>query len=72
YPSDSYKTIFVSNTITTHACHLPVPKLPAHLLSFSARSPLYLSLCHSFQTRCGSLEYIFGLINSWCSAHDCC
>ncbi|VUZ51392.1 unnamed protein product [Hymenolepis diminuta] len=30
--------------------------------------PLSLSLRHSFQTRCGFLEYIFGLINSWCSA----
>ncbi|VUZ40738.1 unnamed protein product [Hymenolepis diminuta] len=29
---------------------------------------LSLSLCHSFQTRCGFLEYIFGLINSCCSA----
>ncbi|VUZ48003.1 unnamed protein product, partial [Hymenolepis diminuta] len=51
-----------------HACQLTVPTLPAHLLSSSARFPLYLSLCLSFQTRCGSLEYIFGLINFWCSA----
>ncbi|VUZ53176.1 unnamed protein product, partial [Hymenolepis diminuta] len=36
--------------------------LPQHTLS-----PLpYLSLTH-FNSRCGFLEYIFGLINSWCS-----
>ncbi|VUZ50847.1 unnamed protein product [Hymenolepis diminuta] len=29
---------------------------------------LYVSLCYSFQTLCGFLEYIFGLYNSWCSA----
>ncbi|VUZ49560.1 unnamed protein product, partial [Hymenolepis diminuta] len=50
-----------------HVCQLPAPTLPVHLLTSSARSPLYLPLCHSFQTRCGFLEYIFGLINSWCS-----
>ncbi|VUZ46205.1 unnamed protein product [Hymenolepis diminuta] len=42
--------------------------LPTHLLSSSLCFPLYLSLCHSFQTRCGCLDYIFGLISSWCSA----
>ncbi|VUZ52504.1 unnamed protein product [Hymenolepis diminuta] len=40
----------------------------------SCSSLLFLStlplpfLIHSSQTRCGFLEYIFGLINSWCSA----
>ncbi|VUZ45416.1 unnamed protein product [Hymenolepis diminuta] len=40
----------------------------------SCSSPLFLSatpslsLCHSFQTRCGFLQYIFGVINSWCFA----
>ncbi|VUZ55679.1 unnamed protein product, partial [Hymenolepis diminuta] len=39
--------------------------LPQHAtLSLS----LSLSLCHSFQSRCGFPEYIFGLINSWCPA----
>ncbi|VUZ51633.1 unnamed protein product [Hymenolepis diminuta] len=51
----------------THAFQLPAPTLPAHLLSSSAHSPFYLSLCHLFQTRC-DFEYIFDLINSWCSA----
>ncbi|VUZ40885.1 unnamed protein product [Hymenolepis diminuta] len=41
---------------------------PVHLLTSSGRFSLSLSLCYSFQTRCGFLEYIFGLINSWCSA----
>ncbi|KAM3183063.1 hypothetical protein ACTXT7_011112 [Hymenolepis weldensis] len=49
-----------------HACRLPAPTPPAHLLSFAVLSPLYLS--HSSQIRCGFLEYSFGLINSWCSA----
>ncbi|VUZ56468.1 unnamed protein product, partial [Hymenolepis diminuta] len=49
-----------------HVCQLPAPTLPAHLLSAAVRSPL--SLCHPFQIRRGSLEYIFGLINSWYSA----
>ncbi|VUZ43316.1 unnamed protein product [Hymenolepis diminuta] len=65
HPSGSYKAIFASHT-RTHACQLRAPTLPAHHLSPSARSPL--SLCHSFQTRCGSLEYNFGQINSWCFA----
>ncbi|VUZ55080.1 unnamed protein product [Hymenolepis diminuta] len=41
----------------------------------SCSSPLFLSTLRSLplsvtliNTRCGSLEYIFGLINSWCSA----
>ncbi|VUZ56915.1 unnamed protein product [Hymenolepis diminuta] len=42
------------------------PTLPAHLLSFSECSSLYLSLIR-FNPRCGFLEYIFGLLNSWCS-----
>ncbi|VUZ40739.1 unnamed protein product [Hymenolepis diminuta] len=64
------QAIFIFHTRTTHACQLPVPTLPAHLLSSSARPPLSLSLslCHSFQTRCYFFEYIFGPINSWCSA----
>ncbi|KAM3183399.1 hypothetical protein ACTXT7_010435 [Hymenolepis weldensis] len=44
YPSDSNKAIFVFRPIITHACQLPVSTLPVHLLSSSARSPLYLSL----------------------------
>ncbi|VUZ48478.1 unnamed protein product [Hymenolepis diminuta] len=54
----AYKVIFVFHTIATHVCQLPAPMLPAHLLTSSTRSPLYLPLCHSFQTRCGFLEYI--------------
>ncbi|KAM3179371.1 hypothetical protein ACTXT7_000675 [Hymenolepis weldensis] len=42
---------------TKHACHLPAPRLPAHLLSSSERSPLYLSLTR-FNPRCGCLENI--------------
>ncbi|VUZ41764.1 unnamed protein product, partial [Hymenolepis diminuta] len=41
---------------------LPISSLPP------ARSPLYLSLCNSFQTRCGFPEYVFSLSKSWCSA----
>ncbi|VUZ47655.1 unnamed protein product, partial [Hymenolepis diminuta] len=38
------------------------------LISFLLQhASLSISLCHSFQTRCGFLEYIFGLINPWCS-----
>ncbi|VUZ40354.1 unnamed protein product, partial [Hymenolepis diminuta] len=42
---------------------LLISSLPQH-------APLSISLflCHSLQTRCGFHEYIFGLINSWCSA----
>ncbi|VUZ51218.1 unnamed protein product, partial [Hymenolepis diminuta] len=40
---------------------LLINALPQH-------APLSISLCHSFQTRCGCFDYIFGLINSWCSA----
>ncbi|VUZ43871.1 unnamed protein product [Hymenolepis diminuta] len=41
-----------------------ISSLPLHAaLSLS----LSLSLCYFFQTRCDFLEYIFGLINSWCS-----
>ncbi|VUZ42670.1 unnamed protein product [Hymenolepis diminuta] len=67
YPSDSYKAVFVFHTRTTLAYQLPAPTLPVHFLSSSTRSAS-VSLCHSFQTRCGFLEYIFDLINSWCSA----
>ncbi|KAM3177092.1 hypothetical protein ACTXT7_005194 [Hymenolepis weldensis] len=52
--------------ITTHACQSPAPTLTAHLSS-SARSPPSL-LFTRFNPRCGSLKYIFSLINSWCSA----
>ncbi|KAM3177860.1 hypothetical protein ACTXT7_003697 [Hymenolepis weldensis] len=48
YPSDSNKAIFVFHSITTHAGQLPAPTLPAHLLSSSTRSLLYLS--HSLQS----------------------
>ncbi|KAM3186656.1 hypothetical protein ACTXT7_003862 [Hymenolepis weldensis] len=44
YPSDSYKAIFVFHSITMQTCHIPAATLPAHLLSSSAFSPLYLSL----------------------------
>ncbi|VUZ51075.1 unnamed protein product [Hymenolepis diminuta] len=64
YPNDSYKAVFIFHAITTRACQLPASTLPINLLSSTARSPLYLSLCHPFQTRCSNLEYIFGLINS--------
>ncbi|VUZ47284.1 unnamed protein product, partial [Hymenolepis diminuta] len=37
-------------------------------LFLSSLLSLYISLSHSFQTRCGSLECTFGLFNSWCSA----
>ncbi|VUZ48366.1 unnamed protein product [Hymenolepis diminuta] len=36
--------------------------------SLPQRSPLFISLCHLNQMHCGFLEYIFGLLNSWCSA----
>ncbi|VUZ55778.1 unnamed protein product [Hymenolepis diminuta] len=49
YPSDSNKATFVSHTITTHAYQLAATTLPAHLLPSPARSPLYFSLCHSYQ-----------------------
>ncbi|VUZ46490.1 unnamed protein product [Hymenolepis diminuta] len=62
YLSDSYKAIFVFHTETTHASRLRTPTRPIRLLSSSARCPL--SLCYSFQTRSGFLEYIFRLINS--------
>ncbi|VUZ51251.1 unnamed protein product [Hymenolepis diminuta] len=42
YPSDPYKAIFVSHTIT-HASPLLAPTLSAHLLSSSAR-PLFTSV----------------------------
>ncbi|VUZ49867.1 unnamed protein product [Hymenolepis diminuta] len=58
YPSDPNKAIFVLHTITTHPCQLPAPTLLAHPLSPSARSPPYLLLSHSFQTRCGFLDCI--------------
>ncbi|VUZ50836.1 unnamed protein product [Hymenolepis diminuta] len=52
-----------------HACQLRAPTLPAHLLSSSPRSSLYLSFSRiRINTRCGCLDYILGLINSWCSA----
>ncbi|VUZ51577.1 unnamed protein product [Hymenolepis diminuta] len=40
----------------------------------SCSSPLFLSMLpslppsYSFQTHCGFLEYVFGLLNSWRSA----
>ncbi|VUZ43949.1 unnamed protein product [Hymenolepis diminuta] len=62
YSNDSYEATLVFHTRTTHTGQLR----PLHLLSSSAcRS---LSLCYSFQTRCGFLENIFGLINPWYSA----
>ncbi|VUZ39926.1 unnamed protein product [Hymenolepis diminuta] len=36
--------------------------------SLLQHAPLSIPLYYSFQTRCGFLEYIFGLLNSWCSA----
>ncbi|KAM3185488.1 hypothetical protein ACTXT7_006255 [Hymenolepis weldensis] len=71
YLSDSYKAIFVYTSITTHACQLPAPTLPAHLSS-SARSSLYLPLCHSFQTRCGFLEYTLVYSTLGVLLHYCC
>ncbi|VUZ55085.1 unnamed protein product, partial [Hymenolepis diminuta] len=44
YPSDSCKAIHVFHTRATHAGQLRTPTLPAHLLSSSECSPLYLSL----------------------------
>ncbi|VUZ44855.1 unnamed protein product [Hymenolepis diminuta] len=64
----AHKAAFVFHSIKTHTCQLPDPMLPAHLPSSSASSPLSPFFCNSFQTRCGFLEYIFGLTNSWCSA----
>ncbi|VUZ52468.1 unnamed protein product [Hymenolepis diminuta] len=46
-----------------HLRVLLISSLPRHALL-----SILLSLHHSFQTRCDFLEYIFGLINSWCSA----
>ncbi|VUZ52431.1 unnamed protein product [Hymenolepis diminuta] len=51
---------------TTHACQVPGPTLPAHLLSTSARSP------HSFQTRFGFLEYILVYSTPDVLLHNCC
>ncbi|VUZ40159.1 unnamed protein product [Hymenolepis diminuta] len=48
----THKATLVFQTITTHACQLWASK------------PLSLPLS---VTRCGFLEYIFGLLNSWCS-----
>ncbi|VUZ40880.1 unnamed protein product, partial [Hymenolepis diminuta] len=67
YPSDSYKVVFVFYTRTAHACQLPVPTLPAHLLSSSARSSLPLSAIR-FKLVMIALITNFGLINSWSSA----
>ncbi|VUZ49199.1 unnamed protein product [Hymenolepis diminuta] len=58
-------SLFSTQEQCTHVSCRPlrfmfIASLPQHF-------PLSLSLCHSFQTRC-FLEYIFGLINSWCSA----
>ncbi|VUZ54807.1 unnamed protein product [Hymenolepis diminuta] len=52
---------------TTHAgqCGLLYGLFISSLPQYAALS---LSLCYLFQTRCGFLEYIFGLLNSWCSA----
>ncbi|VUZ42330.1 unnamed protein product [Hymenolepis diminuta] len=62
YPSDSYEATLVVQTTTTHASQLRVPTLPAHLLSSSARSPLYLSFSLTrFNPHFGFLEYIFWL-----------
>ncbi|VUZ40444.1 unnamed protein product [Hymenolepis diminuta] len=44
YPNDSHKAIFVFHSIITHACQLPAPRLPVHLLFSSVCSLLYLSL----------------------------
>ncbi|VUZ47539.1 unnamed protein product, partial [Hymenolepis diminuta] len=50
-----------------HACQVPAPTPPTHPLSSSPRSPPLLSFTR-LNPRCAFLEYIFGLINSWCSA----
>ncbi|KAM3177689.1 hypothetical protein ACTXT7_004021 [Hymenolepis weldensis] len=68
YSSDSYKAIFVFHPITTQACQLPAPTL-LFIASLPQHAPLSLSLSLThFNPRCGSLVYIFGLIDSWCSA----
>ncbi|VUZ55066.1 unnamed protein product [Hymenolepis diminuta] len=43
----THKAIFVFHTTVTHADQLRSPTLPAHLLSSSACSPLYLSPSHT-------------------------
>ncbi|VUZ49883.1 unnamed protein product, partial [Hymenolepis diminuta] len=43
----THKAIFVYPTRTTHACQLPAPTLPAHLLSSSASCSLSSSLGYS-------------------------
>ncbi|VUZ54146.1 unnamed protein product [Hymenolepis diminuta] len=87
YPSDSYKASLVFQTTThTGQCGLLhvlfISSLPQH-----AALPLSLPLSLSVSvTHCGFLEYIFGLLDSWCSVsqlllaltqhcvllHDCC
>ncbi|VUZ51297.1 unnamed protein product [Hymenolepis diminuta] len=63
YPSDLHKAtlVFPDNKHWS----VRTPTRPVHLLSSSARSPLSLPLS---VTHCGFLEYIFGQLNSWCSA----
>ncbi|VUZ44667.1 unnamed protein product [Hymenolepis diminuta] len=62
---DSYKAIFAFHSVTMHACQLPAPTFPAHLLLPSLSPSLSLA---SIFNRCGFLEYMFGLLNSWCPA----
>ncbi|VUZ45372.1 unnamed protein product [Hymenolepis diminuta] len=65
YPSDSYRaTLVFPDKKHTGQCGLLhvlfLSSLPQH-----AVLPLSLPLS---VTHCGFLEYIFGLLNSWCSA----
>ncbi|VDL59219.1 unnamed protein product [Hymenolepis diminuta] len=61
YPSDSYKATlgFSDNTHTGQGGLLHV----LFISSLSQHAVLPLSVTH-----CGFLEYMFGLLNSWCSA----
>ncbi|KAM3171181.1 hypothetical protein ACTXT7_017138 [Hymenolepis weldensis] len=66
HPSDSYKAVFVF-----HSKDNPRWSVTGSYASSSSRLFLStlptLSLTH-FNPRCGSLDYIFGSINSWFSA----
>ncbi|VUZ42491.1 unnamed protein product [Hymenolepis diminuta] len=65
-PSNSYKALFVLHSVVTRASVI-VPYASSSSSLFLSMLPS-LSLSHTFQTRCGFLEYIFGLIKSWYSA----
>ncbi|VUZ45553.1 unnamed protein product, partial [Hymenolepis diminuta] len=53
--------------------HLPVPTLPAHLLSSSAHSPLYLSFSVTrFKPVVASLNTFWSNQLLARSDHDCC